>query len=150
MKRTSQLKRRTPLKRASVVRGRGKTKTRSSSGDLVRDPEYLAAVRTLFCCAPMTRPMSGPNKGCLVRVCHGIMHAHHAGRRPGVGMKCSDLETIPLCGSHHMQWHAGSGVFIGWDKARRMAWADEQIAFTQAALAHLLPTPAEGKARRGR
>ena len=53
-----------------------------------RSSKYLAFVRTL----PCSIIDSG---GCEGQV---VPHHVHAG---GVGMKCSDAETIPLCHGHH-------------------------------------------------
>lgn len=35
------------------------------------------------------------------------MHAHHHGRRGGGGMgiKTSDLHTVPICDAHHREFH---------------------------------------------
>ena len=117
MKRTP-LKRRTPLARAGRLRARTPRRVVRQLGH----PGHLARVRTLSCAA---LGMSS---------CFGPMAAHHAGPRPGVGMKCSDLETHPFCMTHHALWHAGRGPFKGWTREMRRVWADAQIAATRAAL----------------
>ena len=84
------------------------------------NPGYLEAVRLLPCCAP------GAPDGCS-----GHADPHHAGRRPGVGLKCPDTEAIPFCRAHHSAWHGGYGVFRGWTRQERRQWADARIAETQ-------------------
>ena len=56
----------------------------------VRDPAYLAFIRSLPCAVcPRTPPR---------------VEAAHVGRR-GLGQKCSDREAIPLCSLHHQEQH---------------------------------------------
>lgn len=56
----------------------------------LRDPEYLAWIRTLECSIP----------SCLMHWRgHGIEAAHVGDR--GLRQKCSDYEAIPLCAWHH-------------------------------------------------
>jgi hypothetical protein len=39
------------------------------------------------------------------------VHAHHHGRTGGgMGIKGCDLHTIPLCHSHHREWHQRARV----------------------------------------
>ena len=80
------------------------------------DPAYLAWVRSrpcFFLCPPPSHP-------------------HHAGRRPGVGMKAPDDTAIPLCDHHHRSWHDATGVFRGLTKLERFAWSQRAVAETQA------------------
>lgn len=70
-------------------------------------------------------------------------HAHHAGPRPGVGMKCSDYLTHCFCDYHHRMWHTGRGPFRGWTREQRRMWADAQIAATQSQLKHLIKERAD-------
>jgi hypothetical protein len=100
--------------------------------DRVTGADYMAAVRSLPCCAPAAEP----NARDIFR-CGGSIEPHHAGRRPGIAMKADDSTCIPLCTVHHRQWHDASGVFKHWVKAQRMAWADEQIAETQRIIGQL-------------
>lgn len=96
---------------------------------------FLDWVKTQLCCARFISPCAGP------------IDPHHAGRRPGTGMKAADRTAIPLCRRHHGQVETLAGLpFRLWTKAFRRAWADEQIAHTQAlfARAHAeagLPAP---------
>ncbi|MES1164180.1 MAG: hypothetical protein ABUR63_00365 [Verrucomicrobiota bacterium] len=92
-------------------------------------------MRTLPCCARFLSP------------CRGRIEANHAGVKPGFALKCSDFETLPKCSKHHRQWTEHAGVFEGWTKAFRRAWADENIAYTQRLFADShreagLPVPA--------
>lgn len=63
-----------------------------------RDPKYLAYIRTLPCCV------------CGVRM--GIVAHHESILGKGVGLKCSDYETLPLCRDcHHDRHFKGFGWF---------------------------------------
>lgn len=87
-----------------------------------RDPAYLRAVRKLPC------RLEGPE-------CSGRIHAHHAGRRPGMGIKPHDHTAIPLCYVHHIDhWHRAAGFFADMDEAQMWAWSDQQITAVQAIL----------------
>lgn len=118
MKRTA-LVRRTPLPRQTRPIKRSPIKYRPPRrlGTTQSDPHYLAFVRTLPCCA-------GPT------LCGGRVDPHHAGRRPGIGMKAPDRTAIPLCVAHHRDWHGGGGSFLFWSKERRREWSDGKIAQT--------------------
>ena len=72
---------RTPLKRRS-----GKPIRRA--GGAVQNPEYLDFIRRWGCVLATTGD------------CVGAVEAAHVGDR-GLGQKCRDQETIPLCGYHH-------------------------------------------------
>lgn len=115
--RRTALKRRRPLVRRTRLRSRRATPRRSGR---VRDPQYLAWVAGLACSAYV-------HGGCRGRV-----HAHHAGPR-GLGQKCSDRESIPLCGSHHRAWHDGGEPFRSWSPEVRRSWAVLAISAAQAA-----------------
>lgn len=114
-------KARKPLRRSYMKKRRPRRLSRPGS-----DPAYLEWVRSLACCVYW---IGGLNwNGCDQRV-----HAHHAGRRPGVSMKADDKTAIPLCDRHHRQWHDANGVFAGLSKLERFAWSVRAIAATQAA-----------------
>jgi len=66
----------------------------------------------------------------LSDACEGRTHAHHAVYRSQGG---KDDVAIPLCARHHMQLHAACGVFKGWTRLERFAWAMKAIAETRAA-----------------
>lgn len=99
-----------------------------------KDPAYLKRVRSLPCVLASTGR------------CWGRLDPHHAGKHPGVGLKAHDTTAIPLCRAHHDAWHDHRGHFEGWNCDHRRAWADEQIARTQAALGL---APAAGGSRAG-
>lgn len=116
MKRTA-LKRKTPLARTRMRKKAPRRVLRQLGA-----PAYLARVRTLPC------------RAVGLSRCFGPIAAHHAGPKPGVGMKCSDFETHSFCMVHHAAWHAARGPFRGWTREMRRVWADAQIAATRAAL----------------
>lgn len=75
-------------------------------------------------------------QSCVLRQlaeCYGEIEAHHAGKKPGRGLKADDRTCIPLCHKHHMELGALSGFFKGWvgDELRR--WQDTLIEETQEA-----------------
>lgn len=90
---------RSPLKRKTPLRPRGAAgpavkrvepkKIRKARGP-ARSSPFLAFVRT---------------QPCLVPGCREPSEAHHWGRR-GMGQKCADWESVPLCHFHHVEcWH---------------------------------------------
>lgn len=119
--RRSPLKRHTPMKRGGRIRWKPPRRLKRPGSD----PAYLAAVRTLPCAA-RSIPVATP--------CRGPMDPHHAGRRPGVGLKCDDKDAIPMCRGHHEDVEHLTGMFRHWTKPVRLAWYDEQIALTRAAI----------------
>lgn len=81
----------------------------------VRSRRYLTHVRERrCCCSSFSR-------------CDGQLHAHHHGRRGGggVGIKTTDLHTVPLCQSHHDEFHR-TGRVHPFDKA------ETELLFAQA------------------
>lgn len=127
--RSGPLRRATPPKRTTPIKRR---RSRPRRRPAAPDPAYLAWVRTLKCSAP-----HGPHG------CQGKVQAHHAGVR-GLGQRADDHTAIPMCTYHHRAWHDGRGVFVGWDRQLRWAWAAEVIAETQQRW--LQVTPARGSA----
>lgn len=64
----------------------------------VKNPEHLAFIRQLPCCI------------CLDNVTVEAAHIRMSDAtisKPitGIGIKCDDLWTLPLCGKHHRQSH---------------------------------------------
>jgi hypothetical protein len=122
------------LKRGASPKRKRSTPRRSGR---VRDEAWLAEVRKLPCCAPKWPPS----------LCSGAVEADHVGRR-GLGQKCSDRETIPLCNGHHEDRDGrdgNRGPFAGWNPERLRTWLNERIAETQvtvtAALAGIGGSP---------
>jgi hypothetical protein len=76
--------------------------------EIVRSRKYMKHVRERGCCC---RSFAGER-------CGGDMRAHHHGRRGGGGMgiKTTDLHTVPLCRAHHDEFHA-NGEIYPFDKA---------------------------------
>lgn len=145
----SPLRRKTSMKRRSNPTKRAPR--RVGREDANAGQEYMARVRLLACCAPYEKvrwPGSTIVQFVLVKACSGAMHAHHAGRRPGVGLKCSDFETVPLCAAHHDALHGLRNEFKDWDKARLRRWSSARIAETQRTLG-LDPTRA-GTSKEGK
>jgi len=85
------VKPRTPVKRKRTKPRRGP----------LRDPKYLAWIRTLpcVCCFIFLHGWSR-REYFGRRNMAGSSEAAHVGPR-GIAQKCSDLEAIPLCGFHH-------------------------------------------------
>jgi len=85
------------------------------------DFAYLERVRLLGC------------RAFGLSQCGGRVEAHHAGAR-GLGQRAHDRTAIPLCSWHHRAWHDARGPFADWDRARRRAWAEAEVAAVQAIL----------------
>jgi len=65
--------------------------------------------------------------------CEGRIEVCHEGRTgKGMGTRCPDSETIPMCTALHRQWTEHRGWFAGWSKTERREWADARIAETTA------------------
>lgn len=75
------------------------------------DKAHCAQLRELPCCRCRARPA-------------GEVH-HRTGA--GMAMRSHDHEAMPLCSSCHTAFHAASGPFKGWDKARRAEWQDMMV-----------------------
>ncbi len=112
--------RRTPLRRKTRLRARGRTKHARRERDWV----YMAFVRS--------RP-------CIARLlaqgfeCEGPIQADHIGGRYG---EDSDRRCVPMCTKHHEDRTGrvgGGGLFAGWTVARRREWGLQAVAATLAA-----------------
>lgn len=106
-----------------------KKRPRRSRGD-ADNPEYLAFVRTLPCCAP----------DCFgqfeIRNHDGTawklkIEAHHL-TGAGMGRKARDDETMPLCTAHHRELHEFMGPFLEWTRDERQQWQLRQIEEVRA------------------
>jgi DNA-directed RNA polymerase subunit F len=56
-----------------------------------------------------------------------VIELNHAGVKPGIALKCSDLETLPFEREIHRQWTEYSGRFKSWTRDQRRSWADARI-----------------------
>jgi hypothetical protein len=83
-----------------------------------RSKKYMAWIRTLK---------------CRVSDCYKPAIPHHAGEG-GVGLKCSDYFTLPLCDEHHKEHDRGSVTF--YDKYSIDKW--KTIAELEAEYIELL------------
>lgn len=66
---------------------------KASRPDPKQDPGYRAWIRTLPCCICQ-------QWGFLIKGYPGTVECAHVGAR-GLGQKCPDRETLPLCVWHH-------------------------------------------------
>jgi hypothetical protein len=110
------LLRATPLRRTKLRR----KPTRGKAGD---EPERLAWLRSLDCCACGRR---------------GLSHAHHrtlSGR--GKGQKSPDSEAMPLCARCHSDLHSLAGMFRGLSKLALREWQIRQVEVLQGWYARL-------------
>lgn len=107
MKRSTPLRRKTPLKRSRFRRS-GPRRTDA--------PEHLAWLREQPCCVWALG---------LANDCHGVVQAHHSTVGRGLSRKTSDLDAMPLCERHHFCLHNYLGYFSGWTREER---AEFQLA----------------------
>jgi hypothetical protein len=121
--RRSPITRHTALRRGKPVRKRRATPRRSSR---VRNREYMIFVKTLLCCIEE----HSPDPHYHDDPCDPVIEADHVGRR-GIGQKCSDDETIPLCARHHRERHNARGIFSDLAREQMREWLDAQIRRTQ-------------------
>lgn len=115
--------RRTPLRRKTRLRARGKTKHARRP----RDMEYMGKVAALRTC--VVRELAGHHVGC-----EGRLEVDHATGRYG---EDSDRNTIPLCRKHHAEKTGqvgGGGFMAGKSLAWRRGWLAMAIAWTRAAV----------------
>lgn len=93
--------------------------------------QWMALVRGLPCA--VTVITEGLNRDHMSR-CVGPMQAHHAGPKPGMGLKCSDFETAPMCLGHHRELDMLAGPFKGLVKSELRRWEDNVIEETRMVL----------------
>lgn len=80
------------------------------------DPKHLKRVRGLTCCAPVG-----------VTRCSGPIEAHHYPYGRGTSQKTHDHTAVPLCKTHHTEFHQSAGPFKHMGKAGKKAWSDDQV-----------------------
>jgi hypothetical protein len=86
------------------------------------DFDRLEWLHTLPCAAP------GAPAGCL-----GPMTVHHDTHQRGLGQKAPHDRGIPMCWRHGVHdFHGGLGPFAGWNREKRRAWQEKQVARHQA------------------
>lgn len=114
MKRTP-LRRKTPMRtRINAARKGARTRRKSTYKRRDRDIAFMLWVKTMSCVARELGLDTG-------HPCGGVIEADHAGTR-GLGMKCDDRETIPICTEHHRQRTDFSGAFKTWHRDRMRSW----------------------------
>ncbi len=92
------------------------------------DPHYKGFVAGLPCAARHLSP------------CDGHVQVDHAGRSmKGMGRKCIDHETIPLCFHHHTMRTEAHPPFKAMSPDERWQWRQDRVAETQAAYAEVYP-----------
>ena len=123
------MKRGAPIQRRSRLRRR--TPMRQGRGPAGDNPAYLQAVRELgyYCAARYFRTDID---------CAGRLDPHHAGRRPGIGMKAPDDTAIPICRWHHRALECLYGPFHHWTGLQVRTWEDLRIDETRAVVFPLL------------
>lgn len=124
LRRRTPLDRSGPIKRKTRMRARRRTPRRESRE---RDTAYMLFVKQLPCCCPLPHVCENSPD-----VPPGQVEAHHAAKKPGLGIKCDDRETIPLCTLAHRQCESFAGPFRKFDREQMRAWVAEKIADTQA------------------
>lgn len=143
MKRTA-LRRKTPLKRKPMRRGKRKNKYARRE----RDMAYMGWVRNRVCSMMQMGAwlmMRGEPEGERLLAlwqgpldfdgCRGQIEAHHAGDR-AYGHKSEDAATIPMCERHHRGDDIGitrrRGPFAGWPRGAVHQWELAMIELHQA------------------
>jgi hypothetical protein len=105
---------RTPLRRSGWIR-------RKPSRRVIRktdaDRAFTAWIHTQPCVGLRLRGHR----------CIGRIEQSHERNMTGLGLKASDLRSVPMCGSLHRNWEGHTGPFAGWSKERRRVWFAERI-----------------------
>lgn len=127
---------RSPLKRQTPLRakrwGIKPRRPRRLSGPGA-DPARMGFVAELPCVGVATFDGNDFASTGDEHKCEGRIEVCHEGRTgKGMGTRCPDAETIPMCTSLHRQWTEHRGWFAGWSKEKRREWAAERIAETTA------------------
>lgn len=81
---------------------------------------YLRFVRSLPCCV------------CGSAAPSEASHVPTAAGQTAMGMKVPDLQTVPKCHIHHMEWEERRGWCEGWTREGRYDWAREMVKTVQA------------------
>jgi hypothetical protein len=103
---------------------------RSKYSRRTRDYAYMAWVKTLDCC--VARELN------TYSFCRWPIEADHAWN-DGMGRKCQDRFTVPLCREHHRQKHDHSGYFASLDKMATRRLFERWVAETMSRYSELPP-----------
>lgn len=114
--------RRTPLRRRRWMQRGRRTTTYARRP---RDVDHMKLVKRLACSVRVDPP--DPDR--LTR-CGGRVEADHMGER-GIGQKCDDHETAPLCEQHHRERSDHAGAFADLTRDDVRAWKRRQVERTQ-------------------
>lgn len=142
MKRTA-LKRRTPLKRK-----RSKPTKRAPRRVGREDLAYHEKVRALPCV--LLHKLGWAVNGQPKYGCEGPTEVHHAGPKPGVGMKCATDLVHPFCRRHHREWTDHTGWFRRMTAEERRAFATWHISRTKQALNYDADPTRAGTSKEGK
>lgn len=107
---TSCLSRSSNLRRTPMIRRRRRPKP----GD---EPAYKAFVRMQPCCVG--------GKRCGKADPHHLIDGNGDARK-GMGQTAPDRFLLPICRYHHELFHAGKGVFAGFDAALRLTFQEQE------------------------
>jgi hypothetical protein len=131
----SPLKRKSPLKRTRMKRGKGKGKYASRE----RAPtSWFDFVRSLGCAIPRIGlpkrehggiHVAGPAMVAALE-CKAPMEANHMGDRiAGRSTKSQDRDCVGMCKGHHGQWTEYRGLFAGLTHEQRREYAATCIQY---------------------
>lgn len=118
---------RTPLVRRKAIRRRRRA---SKYARRLRDGVFMRFVKTLLCSVEE----EWPDPNTPPTPCSGVIEADHMGDR-GLGQKCSDSETAPMCTGHHRERTDHTGSFKHLKREDVRAWRQRAIQRTQTLFA---------------
>lgn len=109
------MKRRTPLKRTGWIKRKAPRRLAKRSAFA----PVLAFVRGLPC---VSCSKSGPSDAA---------HVVTGRSQRGMGIKCSDAQTVPLCRICHRAFDTHSGQFRGWSREQRYEIANRWLLLVE-------------------
>lgn len=127
LERTSSLLTAKPLERVSALKRSAlrRKPRRPKPGD---DPRYKAWVKTLVCCVGGER--------CERADPHHLIDGNGDARK-GMSQTTPDRYLLPMCRVHHDLFHAGKGIFAGFDAAQRLTFQEQECERLRAIWADL-------------
>ncbi len=135
------MKRSTPLKRKTPLRSRSRTKKYRRRE---RDLGHMAIVRRLPCIVRFIGSFTFPPPhqwpmmySSVITLCTGRVQADHAGTR-ALSQKAPDDTTIPMCRNHHGERTDYRGTFKNWDAAMMRTFNDWAIEKTRRDVADVM------------